>query len=213
MRNSATSTVCAVLNLLSDGQFYSGQFLAESLSLSRTAIWQAVQTIIAWGVDIHAVQGKGYRLAEPLELLDYVQIVKALNGDIHKRIEKIYIFPVVDSTNLFLKNKSRLSPLFGHVCVAEMQTQGRGRRGRHWVSPFGVNLYFSLGWRFKNGLGAGCGRSGRPGHCRVRREQALHLQCVDYRSAFGVVVEHDEGGFGKACDIFDARPPLGEFLV
>ncbi len=32
----------------------------------------------------------------------------------------------------------------GQLVVAEAQTQGRGRLGRTWVSPGGVNLYFSL---------------------------------------------------------------------
>ncbi|MBI5664696.1 MAG: biotin--[acetyl-CoA-carboxylase] ligase [Nitrospirae bacterium] len=32
----------------------------------------------------------------------------------------------------------------GIVVVAEMQTKGRGRLGRNWVSPAGVNLYFTV---------------------------------------------------------------------
>ena len=32
------------------------------------------------------------------------------------------------------------------VCTAEMQTAGKGRRGRTWVSPFGRNIYLTLGY-------------------------------------------------------------------
>ena len=38
----------------------------------------------------------------------------------------------------------RAAPLEGEVVIAEAQTQGRGRLGRHWVSPPFVNLYFSM---------------------------------------------------------------------
>ncbi|MFW7344277.1 bifunctional biotin--[acetyl-CoA-carboxylase] synthetase/biotin operon repressor, partial [Pollutimonas sp. H1-120] len=47
----------------------------------------------------------------------------------------------------------------GTVCIAEYQNKGRGRRGRHWVSPFGSNLYFSLFWRLDAGLAAAMGLS------------------------------------------------------
>ena len=39
----------------------------------------------------------------------------------------------------------------GHVCLAEQQTSGRGRRGRPWVSPYGSNIYFSILWKFAMG--------------------------------------------------------------
>jgi len=37
------------------------------------------------------------------------------------------------------------------VCLAESQRQGRGRRGRHWHSPPGRNIYLSLLWRYPEG--------------------------------------------------------------
>lgn len=55
------------------------------------------------------------------------------------------ILPIIDSTNRYLleKNTNQL-----HICLAEQQTAGRGRQGKTWVSPFGVNLYCSLLWPF-----------------------------------------------------------------
>jgi BirA family biotin operon repressor/biotin-[acetyl-CoA-carboxylase] ligase len=35
----------------------------------------------------------------------------------------------------------------GRAVVADLQTAGRGRRGRTWISPAGANLLFSVGWR------------------------------------------------------------------
>jgi BirA family biotin operon repressor/biotin-[acetyl-CoA-carboxylase] ligase len=35
----------------------------------------------------------------------------------------------------------------GRAIVADLQTAGRGRRGRSWISPAGVNLLVSVAWR------------------------------------------------------------------
>jgi BirA family biotin operon repressor/biotin-[acetyl-CoA-carboxylase] ligase len=35
----------------------------------------------------------------------------------------------------------------GRAVVADVQTAGRGRRGRTWISPAGANLLFSVAWR------------------------------------------------------------------
>ncbi len=49
----------------------------------------------------------------------------------------------VDSTNTYaVKNFSSLPD--GTLVVSSMQTAGRGRRGRVWQSPRGVNIYASL---------------------------------------------------------------------
>jgi BirA family biotin operon repressor/biotin-[acetyl-CoA-carboxylase] ligase len=42
----------------------------------------------------------------------------------------------------------------GTVVAAELQTQGRGRRGRTWETDLGSALTFSLLWRFERGISA-----------------------------------------------------------
>jgi len=56
----------------------------------------------------------------------------------------LHVLQTVDSTNRYLKDL----PVSSHIeiCCAEMQTQGRGRFGRHWHSPFGENMYCSSRW-------------------------------------------------------------------
>ncbi len=57
------------------------------------------------------------------------------------------MLPVVESTNQYLLDRIyNLSS--GDTCIAEYQQLGRGSHGRHWFSPFGSNLYFSIFWRF-----------------------------------------------------------------
>ncbi|WP_246612038.1 biotin--[acetyl-CoA-carboxylase] ligase [Candidatus Schneideria nysicola] len=59
--------------------------------------------------------------------------------------DRVLILSTIDSTNQYLlENLSDLQ--IGDVCLAEHQTNGRGRQGNQWISPFGKNIYFSLYW-------------------------------------------------------------------
>ena len=49
----------------------------------------------------------------------------------------------VDSTNTYAKDNFNVLADGTLVC-AEMQTAGRGRLGRRWLSPAGTNIYASL---------------------------------------------------------------------
>ena len=48
-----------------------------------------------------------------------------------------------DDAKKYLENSSNKIVAF----FAEQQKAGRGRNNRKWVSPYGKNIYFSLGWR------------------------------------------------------------------
>src|SRR5471030_2548991 len=56
------------------------------------------------------------------------------------------VFSTIDSTNRYLLEKDTHNL---HICLAEQQIAGRGRMGKTWVSPYGVNLYCSVMWPFK----------------------------------------------------------------
>lgn len=141
----------ALLKTLSRGGFHSGEALGEQLGISRAAISKHVKGIQEWGVDIFRVQGKGYQLAEPMQLLDE----KILTSYIQTPFE---LQPIIDSTNQYLLDRVDELPS-GYACLAEYQSQGRGRRGRQWVSPFGTNLYLSMYWRLDAGMAAAMGLS------------------------------------------------------
>lgn len=136
-----------VIRLLSDGCWHSGQDLARHLRISRAAVWQRLQGLTDWGLELHAVRGRGYRLPQPLELLDEATIRNHLSPDLQPRLAAIDLFPVLDSTNAWLMAQPNGSDI--RLCQAEYQSAGRGRRGRGWHSPFGANLYMSLAWRFR----------------------------------------------------------------
>lgn len=141
-----------LVDILSDGEFHSGEQLGESLGMSRAAINKHIQTLKSWGLDIYTVTGKGYSLPAPMQLLNEEAILAQLNQP------NLAIIPVIDSTNQYLLE--RMNELqSGDACIAEYQQAGRGRRGRQWFSPFGANLYMSMYWRLEQGPAAAMGLS------------------------------------------------------
>lgn len=57
---------------------------------------------------------------------------------------KICEKPVVDSTNEWAKRMAEEGAPEGTLAFSDMQTAGRGSRGRNWDSPAGDNIYMSL---------------------------------------------------------------------
>ncbi|MBE5949493.1 MAG: biotin--[acetyl-CoA-carboxylase] ligase [Lachnospiraceae bacterium] len=56
----------------------------------------------------------------------------------------IEIYPILNSTNLTLKEKAASGAPEGTVIIAEEQTMGRGRFGRQFFSPAGTGIYMSM---------------------------------------------------------------------
>jgi len=130
---------------LADGQRHNGAELAEELGITRAAVWKRMEVLRSMGLDVGGTAGDGYRLPRPIELLDAGRIRERLKC----REVTVETAGAVDSTNARLIEAG--SP-HATALVAELQTAGRGRRGRGWLSPPGSGLYLSLGWRFESGL-------------------------------------------------------------
>lgn len=148
-----------ILSLLADGEFHSGTELADTLGISRSAIWKQLNGLAELGLQHSAVSGKGYRLDTPLELLDASKINEVVTDQAGALISSFEIHDQIDSTNRYLVERSQNNGLSGSVCFAEYQTAGKGRRGRQWVSPYGSNIYLSILWRFQQGPAAISGLS------------------------------------------------------
>jgi len=93
-----------------------------------------------------ASDGNNIYLEAPLELLDPKLLHGAITSAAQQQLSRLDVHWSLDSTNSYVLNLSNSAEFHGYVCLAEQQTAGRGRRGRHWVSPFGKNIYLSLGW-------------------------------------------------------------------
>ncbi|MDG1943846.1 MAG: bifunctional biotin--[acetyl-CoA-carboxylase] ligase/biotin operon repressor BirA [Halioglobus sp.] len=144
-----------LLPLLANGEFHSGQALANAMGLSRTAVWKQVNRLITeQGLAIESVRGKGYRIAGGLDLLDADKVLAALDPSAEALLGSLVILDSIDSTNSEVMRRAEQGCASGLVCTAEQQTAGRGRRGRAWISPYASNLYVSLLWEFSGGAAA-----------------------------------------------------------
>ena len=77
-----TGTVSArtwqLLNLLANGEFHSGEVLANRLGLSRASVFNALADVAEFGVVLQRIRGRGYRLARPWQPLEKSEVVRWL---------------------------------------------------------------------------------------------------------------------------------------
>jgi len=167
-----------LLPLLADGEFRSGQVLADALGVSRTAVWKQLARLEELGLAIESVKGRGYRIPGGLELLDEAAVRAALAPAAAGLLDDLVILEEVDSTNAEVLRRLEAGAGSGLVCSAERQLAGRGRRGRSWVSPFARNLYLSLAWEYHQGAAALEGMSLAVGVAVVRALRACGVEDI-----------------------------------
>lgn len=152
-------SIYQLLRLLSDGCFHSGSELGERLGLSRTSIWKTLSQLNEFPIELEVVKGKGYRIHGGLDLLDQDKLQALLTADASNCCSLETLLSCT-STNDYMSSKI-IDFIDGRyqVCFAEVQSAGRGRRGRAWVSPFAENIYMSVGFKVQGGVEALSGMS------------------------------------------------------
>ena len=181
----------ALLAVLADGAFHSGEQIGAELGISRAAISQQIKSLRLLGLEIFSITGKGYRLNTPLQLLNRESIQQHLND------VPVHTCAVIDSTNQYMMAQlDRWQK--GECLLAETQTAGRGRRGRQWHSPFGSQFIMSMYWRLDDGPSAAMGLSLAIGVAVVQA-----LESVGYRDL----------SLKWPNDIYMARRKLAGILV
>lgn len=134
-----------ILTLLREQKDYvSGQQLCEQFGVSRTAVWKAIGQLRKEGYDIEAISNKGYRLREATNAEIYSKSEIASRIQTRWAGNKVYFYDEIGSTNVEAKRLAEAGAPHGTLVVADMQTAGRGRRGRSWISPAGTNIYFTI---------------------------------------------------------------------
>lgn len=136
-------TANAILQLFHDKQQYvSGESISKELGVSRTAVWKHISTLRKNGFQIEAVPSRGYRLVASPETIAPHEIRNQLTSSkIGCRLEYL---KQTGSTNADAFRLAEDGAVEGTVVLADCQSGGKGRRGRVWASPPGVNLYCSV---------------------------------------------------------------------
>mgnify|MGYP004629182411 FL=1 len=137
----ATKDQILSLLLSCRGSFLSGEELAQSLGVSRAAVWKGVKALKEAGFPIDAQQNRGYRLEAGLDILSAPGILGQLDKG---HPYKIDLRPVVTSTNALLREQAALGAAEGTVLISGSQSQGRGRLGRSFFSPADTGVYLSV---------------------------------------------------------------------
>lgn len=128
-----------------DGGFVSGEHLAQSLKLSRVAIWKRIEKLRNEGHPISAVRRKGYQMQSHGSPPTAAGILSRTTPD--SGLQSLYYFEDSPSTN-----DAAMKLLAGGVrapfaCVTRRQPGGKGRRGRSWIGDSTGNVYTTLATR------------------------------------------------------------------
>ncbi len=138
-----TSPSVAILRLFREqGGYVSGEMISRELNVSRTAIWKQINTLRKAGYVIEAVPSRGYHLLSAPDLLTSAEVAAQLDAAVMGR--RMVCLDRTTSTNTDAFRLAEQGAHEGTLVLAESQNGGKGRLGRVWSSPPGVNLYCSV---------------------------------------------------------------------
>ncbi len=120
----------------------SGEELSRSLGVSRTAVWKHIKALKDLGYRIEAVPSRGYSLVSTPDILTPAELSSGLH--VTRIGTSLVCTGEVESTNVLAYRLAEEGAAEGTVVIADAQTRGKGRLGRQWESPAGVNLYCSI---------------------------------------------------------------------
>lgn len=187
-----------ILRLLADGKFHSGEAIAQHFKVSRTTVWSALQEAEALGIEIFSVRGRGYRLPEPIQLLERDAVLDAVGEQ--RAWFKLEVHDHLESTNSYLMKQAAQGAPHATCVAALLQSKGRGRRGRNWQAGLGASLTFSLLWRFQCGAAALSGLSLAVGVALIRTFHSLGISQTQLKWPNDLVVQQ-QGQMRKLAGI------------
>jgi BirA family biotin operon repressor/biotin-[acetyl-CoA-carboxylase] ligase len=209
MQRTMTPLAFRVLQHLAAGEFQSGAQLARTLRVSRGSVWHAVRALQQAGLDSYAVRGRGYRLAQPVSVLDTDRLRRLLGA--RNRVYRLELHPVVDSTSTLGLERARAGAPSGTLIATEWQRHGRGRLGRPWHAGIAGALTFSLIWRFPQGAALLSGLSLAVGIALVRALRKWGVSDIALKwpndvlwraqKIAGILIEMQGDALGPTCAV------------
>lgn len=185
-----------LLALLAAGKPLSGEALAAQAGVTRAAIWKQIESLRARGVPVETRGTAGYCLPWSLQMLDAAKIRAQLPAEVASALGALEVHWELDSTSSELQRRGGASKDLS-VVLAETQHAGRGRRGREWLSPPGLNIYLSCLKHFDAGFAALSGLSLAVGVIVLRALESLGIEGVGLKWPNDVLVASEKPGTGQ----------------
>ena len=144
-KNESINSYLLRLLLNATPYYISGNSIANSLKMSRVAVWARITKLRDEGFTIEASQNKGYRLAiEPNKVNKSLIEAWLTKKNV---VCKLYVYDSLDSTNSEAERLLTNEETIPFAILANKQHSGRGRLGKDWYSPSKGNLYLSIAFK------------------------------------------------------------------
>ena len=124
-----------ICNVINDNSNISVEEISNITKLTNTEVLDNIEKLKEYAIDIN-VNNNLISSRDYISLMDY----KYIRSNLPNKY-KLSIFECIDSTSTFLNS---INDTQEHICLAEMQTSGRGQFNRSWHSPFAKNIYLSI---------------------------------------------------------------------
>lgn len=124
----------------SEQAYLSGEWIAQKLSITRSAVCRHIKTLKQEGYNIGSKTNKGYFICDKHTLFCANLIQDLLSSPTFH--DKLFIYETVDSTNIIAKHLA--SNHQTAVVIANEQTAGKGRMNRVFHSPPKNGIYMSI---------------------------------------------------------------------
>lgn len=125
-----------------NGDFISGQHIADFIGCSRTAVWKHIEELREEGYIIEAVRNKGYRILSASENVSASTIQLGLQTKVLGK--NIHYEETVETTQTIAHRLANEGAPEGTLVVAEEQLGGKGRLQRKWYAPKYSGIWMSL---------------------------------------------------------------------
>lgn len=121
---------------------FPGSSCVRLLEFHAPAVWKVMNQLKEEGYEVEAVRNRGYRIVGSADVMTQEELESLLDGRTKWAGQRVVYSDEIDSTNIKAKQLGEEGASHGTLVVADMQTAGRGRRGRGWDSPSGsMHLY------------------------------------------------------------------------
>ena len=179
-----------ILRFLQASGSVSSRDLARQVGVSVGAVDDCVKALRDWGFGISDLLGTGYQLTESLQLVDENRLRVELRSKGLLIEDRLEVLGEVDSTSQRLLEWPDREILHGRTCVAEFQSQGRGRRGRSWLGVPCRNIMLSMAWQMDRTAERAGGLSLSVGLTLLQRLQTFSAEHLQLKWPNDIVCHH-----------------------